>query len=74
MLIPLMAAALSLAAPLQAGPSLEGRIRSVMPQASEEKWLTIGWRTDLGAARKEAAKTGKPLFLWIMNGHPLGCT
>jgi hypothetical protein len=40
----------------------------------KEPWETIGWRTDLLAARDEAAKAGKPLFLWAMNGHPLGCT
>jgi len=40
----------------------------------EETWRTIPWRTDLGAARVEAARLGRPLFLWAMNGHPLGCT
>lgn len=35
---------------------------------------TIPWRTDLLAARREAVAAGKPLFLWTMNGHPLGCT
>ena len=39
-----------------------------------EPWESIGWRIDLLAARDEAVKAGKPLFLWAMNGHPLGCT
>jgi hypothetical protein len=44
------------------------------PTADEEKWLQIPWRTDLTAARREAAAAGKPLLLWEMDGHPLGCT
>jgi hypothetical protein len=39
-----------------------------------EPWQTIPWRTDLEAARMEAAERRLPLFLWTMNGHPLGCT
>jgi hypothetical protein len=50
-------------------------IRAVIrPTAAEEKWLQIPWRTDLTAARQEAAAAGKPLLLWEMDGHPLGCT
>ncbi len=56
------------------GPSLDARIKEVLPQPSEDKWLTIPWRTNLMEARVEAQKTGKPMFLWIMNGSPLGCT
>ncbi|MDH3592693.1 MAG: hypothetical protein OER88_12485 [Planctomycetota bacterium] len=37
-------------------------------------WETPGWRVDLAAARREAERTGRPLFVWTMNGHPLGCT
>lgn len=46
--------------------------RELIP-AKTEPWETIGWRTDLLAACEEAEKAGKPLFLWAMNGHPLGC-
>ena len=38
-----------------------------------EKWTEIPWGTDITAARSKAAREGKPLFLWIMDGHPLGC-
>ena len=44
----------------------------VFPPA--EKWTQIPWETDLVAARQKAAREGKPLFLGIMDGHPLGCT
>lgn len=60
---------------LAATPSdLDVKVASVIPQPSEEKWLTIPWRTNLMLARREAQQSGKPLFLWIMNGSPLGCT
>ncbi|MFN3652850.1 MAG: hypothetical protein ACK47B_25005 [Armatimonadota bacterium] len=39
-----------------------------------ERWTEIPWETDLQQARTRAAREGKPLFLWIMDGHPLGCT
>jgi len=41
--------------------------------AGKEKWRKIQWRHDLWDARIEAAKTGKPIFIWAMNGDPLGC-
>lgn len=56
------------------GADLDAKIASVRPTGAEEKWLTIAWRTNLMHARKEAQDRGKPLFLWVMNGHPLGCT
>lgn len=55
-------------------PSLNDRIANVLPCAAEEKWATAGWRTNLMAARLEAQKARKPLFLWIMVGNPQGCT
>jgi hypothetical protein len=61
-------------ATLLAGPSLDERIQEVLPTAAEEKWLQIPWRTNLMKARVDAQAQGKPLFMWIMNGSPLGCT
>lgn len=40
----------------------------------KEAWQDIAWVTDLGEARRQAAATGRPIFLWSMNGNPLGCT
>ena len=37
-------------------------------------WRTIPWRTSLLDAQKDAAEQKKPLFIWAMDGHPLGCT
>jgi hypothetical protein len=39
-----------------------------------ERWTEIPWETDLIEARRRAAREGKPLLMWVMDGHPLGCT
>ena len=47
----------------------------LQPKSDEVIWKdAIPWRTDLWQARREAAQAGKPIFLWEMDGHPLGCT
>jgi len=45
----------------------------IKPQADEEKFMQIPWMTSLWDARKKAADEGKPILLWEMDGHPLGC-
>lgn len=45
----------------------------IKPQANEEKFMQIPWMTNLWDARKIAAKEGKPILLWEMDGHPLSC-
>jgi hypothetical protein len=46
----------------------------IKPAADEDRWATIPWLTDLWQARQFAAQQGKPILLWEMDGHPLGCT
>jgi len=47
----------------------------LQPTPEETAWKdSIPWRTDLWEARREAAESGKPIYLWEMDGHPLGCT
>ena len=46
----------------------------IKPGADEDRWASIPWLTDLWQARQRAAKEGKPILLWEMDGHPLGCT
>jgi hypothetical protein len=53
--------------------SLEERLRTVLPAEAEDRWLKIAWHTNLMTARQQAARQGKPLLLWVMNGNPLGC-
>ena len=43
-------------------------------QPRNETWKSIPWQTSLLAAQKKAAESGKLLFIWAMDGHPLGCT
>ena len=64
----------ALAAIALIGPSLDQRISEILPTKLEEKWLSVPWRTDLFQARLDAQKESKPIFMWIMNGHPMGCT
>ena len=45
----------------------------IKPAASEEKWTQIPWLVSLWDARQKAAAAGKPILLWEMDGHPLGC-
>jgi hypothetical protein len=61
------------AEPLSAD-SLESIKRLIAPSEDEQDWLSIPWETDLVVARAKAARDGKPVFLWEMDGHPLGCT
>ena len=45
----------------------------IKPAAAEEKWAEIPWLAGLWDARQKAAAEGKPILLWEMDGHPLGC-
>jgi hypothetical protein len=46
----------------------------LLPQPSELKWQEISWLNSFHAGLVEANQIGKPLLLWAMNGHPMGCT
>lgn len=54
--------------------SLSSRVSALLPRPEEERWRKIPWRTDLLEARREANRTGRPIFMWLMNGNPLACT
>jgi len=45
----------------------------IKPGAPEEKWTQVPWLVSLWDARQKAAAAGKPILLWEMDGHPLGC-
>lgn len=79
MRIPSVLALLSLSQALVAAPAIEQKdfptLHALMqPTAEELKWQQIPWQTNLWDARRLAAETGKPIYLWEMDGHPLGCT
>ena len=37
-------------------------------------WRTVPWKTSVLDAQQAAADEQKPIFIWAMDGHPLGCT
>jgi len=45
----------------------------VLPSADEERWAEIPWRGTFWDGIQEARKQDRPVLLWAMNGHPLGC-
>jgi hypothetical protein len=61
----------------QAAPIDEATFRETLaflvPNPDEMKWASIPWQTDLWEARKLAREANKPIFMWSMNGNPLGC-
>ena len=46
----------------------------ILPSAQESAWRAIPWRPSLHEGLVDAEAAGKPILLWLMNGHPLGCT
>lgn len=67
--------------PLRAAPratpidpaSFRHTLAFIAPEPDELKWASIPWQTDLWQARQLAAAQNKPIFMWAMNGNPLGC-
>ena len=55
------------------GAEFDCLLTYIKPRHEELRWSAIPWETDLWAARRLAERAGKPIFLWAMNGHPLGC-
>jgi hypothetical protein len=48
-------------------------LKAIRPAAGEDRFAQVPWLTSLWEARKQAAEQGKPILLWEMDGHPLGC-
>ena len=46
----------------------------ILPDESERRWEEIDWQATYADGLKASADQQKPLMLWVMNGHPLGCT
>jgi hypothetical protein len=45
------------------------------PDTRESAWATtIPWLPSFAEGIHRANEQEKPLLLWVMNGHPLGCT
>jgi hypothetical protein len=46
----------------------------ILPNPAEMAWEQIPWLTTFKDGIVAADAADKPLLLWTMNGHPLGCT
>ncbi len=44
------------------------------PQDFDHAWQQIDWLTSYRTGLEVASRQKKPILLWVMNGHPLGCT
>jgi hypothetical protein len=42
--------------------------------SKDDLWRSIPWKVSLAEAQAIALKEHKPIFMWSMDGHPLGCT
>ena len=50
------------------------KLHKQLQPAPDEPWRTIPWKISLLDAQAAAAEQQKPIFIWAMDGHPLGCT
>ena len=46
----------------------------VASRDDERAWARLPWLPTFHEGLAAAAASDKPLLLWTMNGHPLGCT
>ena len=44
------------------------------PSPAESQWQRIDWQDSISGGLDTASRTKRPMLLWLMNGHPLGCT
>jgi hypothetical protein len=62
---------------VQAEQLTDSKFRELLNElqpAGNEPWRTIPWKIALLDAQRNAATENKPIFIWAMDGHPLGCT
>ena len=50
------------------------RLHQQLQPSPDEPWRSIPWKIALLDAQQTAARQRKPIFIWAMDGHPLGCT
>jgi hypothetical protein len=46
----------------------------IRPCEAERAWERIGWHAGFADGLRAANASRRPMLLWMMNGHPLGCT
>jgi hypothetical protein len=50
------------------------RISGLLRPPKQELWKSVPWKITVLEGRRTAIEEGKPIFIWAMDGHPLGCT
>ena len=50
------------------------RLHKKLQSSKKDPWRTIPWKISLLDAQRAAVSEKKPIFIWAMDGHPLGCT
>ncbi len=58
---------------MQTDEQFQTVMRFILPDPGEAKWRQIPWTPDIWEGRIRAAQQEKPMFIWAMNGDPLGC-
>jgi len=53
--------------------SLDKWASYLAPGTEECAWEGVAWRQSFRQAIVESQIDGKPILLWAMNGHPMGC-
>ncbi len=46
----------------------------ILPSGDDLAWQAIPWLTTFAEGIQRANEADRPLLLWVMNGHPFGCT
>ena len=46
----------------------------ITPTENDLAWTRIPWLSSFSEGMIQANTQQKPVLLWVMNGHPLGCT
>jgi hypothetical protein len=49
------------------------KLHKELQPPDNELWRTIPWHVSILEGRELAAKTKKPIFVWVASGEPLGC-
>ena len=49
------------------------KLHKELQPPKDELWRTIPWHVSILEGRAAAAKAGKPIFVWVASGEPLGC-
>lgn len=49
------------------------KLHKELQPPKDELWRSIPWHVSILEGREVAAKSRKPIFVWVASGEPLGC-